>query len=192
MGFSVAQCQPPALQRSVASDLPVSKGKPTLGQTLACVWSHPEGRITVPARLAHAAGRFYVQKGKGPSLQNTDLVFLRLALHSQVSHSKKRELEYVHPQNEDKLWVPPLAGGALVWVGPSVRIQGGQRVCLFCNDRGRKNSLGWLCGGVKHYPSQMTVKPFKWRNSTPHFTPLLLRTLPRTVQTLGRFVSTAF
>lgn len=129
MGLSVAQCQPPALQRSVASDLPVSKGKPTLGQTLACVWSHPEGGITVPARLAHAAGRFYVQKGKGPSLQNTDLVFLRLALHSQVSHSKKRELEYVHPQNEDKLWVPPTGWGS-TGVGGAVCEDTGRAACV--------------------------------------------------------------
>ena len=149
MGFSVAQCQPPVLQRSIASDLPVSKGKPTLGQTLAHVWSHPEGGFTVPAPLAHAAGRFYVQKGKGPSLQNTDLVFLRLALHSQVSHSKKRELEYVHPQNEDKLWVPPLAGGELVWVGPSGSFKGyGENsVCVsFLITEGGKTAWGGCAG----------------------------------------------
>lgn len=66
-----------------------------------------------------------MQKREGPSLQNTELVFPRLALHSQVSRrQKKRELEEVHPPNEDTLWVPPLAGGAVVWVGLSVSFKG--------------------------------------------------------------------
>lgn len=58
-------------------------------------------------------------------MQNTELVFPRLALHSQVSrHHKKRELEEVHPPNEDNLWVPPLAGGAVVRVGLSASFKG--------------------------------------------------------------------
>lgn len=137
MGFSVAGCQPPALlQRFLASDLPVSKGKPTSG---------PNTRLRLkPSRSGKSQwllGSARVgRKGKGPQSRNTKLVFLRLALHSQVSRPKKRDLKQVHPQTERQaIWSSTCLrgggrGGEAIGAGGAAcefkGIQGEQTLCV--------------------------------------------------------------